>query len=560
MDPAEITKMVFGIVGGLGIFLLGMKNMSEGMQAVAGSQLRRLINAVTNNRLIACGVGTAVTCLIQSSSVTTVMVVGMVNAEIMTLTQAIGVIMGANIGTTITGWILVLKVGKYGLPLIGFSAFFYLFSKRDRIRYTAALFLGLGMVFFGLELMKNGFAPIKSMPAFEAWFARFQPDSYIGILKCCLTGAILTGIVQSSSATLGITMGLAVAGIINFPAAVALVLGENIGTTVTAWLASLGASTNAKRASYAHIVLNVAGVTLVTLLFSIYIKQISWFVGHDPGMAVVVDGETTYPYVLKGIAIAHTGFNIFIVMLFLPLTGYLAKLLEKIVPEKVHREIQHLTAIDVRMLDTPVLAMQQSYKEIIKMGDGNEKMMGMLRTVLTSSERDEKLEEEIFNREKMMDVVQKEISEFLGTVMSGNISHDVITEGRNQLRMADEYESISDYATNILKLFLKMADSNEKISDSGEVEILDLHDHVMEYLRFINQGVRDENAAILSKAQTQGQAITYLMKKYRTTHLTRVGTGCTTPMKSLMYTDMLNAYRRIKDHSLNIAEVLAGEK
>ena len=214
-------EIIFQVCGGLGIFLLGMKNMSEGMQAVAGDRLRKMIGAITNNRILASGVGTLVTCVIQSSSVTTVMVVGMVNASIMTLTQAIGVILGANIGTTITGWILVVKIGKYGLPLLGISAFFYLFSKKDTIRFFAMFLVGLGMVFFGLQLMKNGFAPIKGLPGFEAWFHKFQPDTYLGVWKCVMVGAVLTAIVQSSSATLGITMALALTGAINFHTAAA---------------------------------------------------------------------------------------------------------------------------------------------------------------------------------------------------------------------------------------------------------------------------------------------------------------------------------------------------
>ncbi|MHC4256708.1 MAG: Na/Pi cotransporter family protein, partial [Planctomycetota bacterium] len=192
-------RIILSVIGGLGIFLLGMKNMSEGMQAVAGTRMRKLINAITNNRLIACGVGIAITSLIQSSSVTTVMVVGMVNAGIMNLLQAIGVILGADIGTTITGWILVLQIAKYGLPMMGFSALFYLFSKNERIRYTAMMLLGLGMVFFGLQLMKEGFYPLRNMPEFLAWFSKFQPDTYFGVLRCCLAGTIITAVVQSSS-------------------------------------------------------------------------------------------------------------------------------------------------------------------------------------------------------------------------------------------------------------------------------------------------------------------------------------------------------------------------
>ncbi|MFC1736947.1 Na/Pi cotransporter family protein, partial [Candidatus Hydrogenedentota bacterium] len=201
--------MIFGTLGGLGIFLLGMKNMSEGMQAIAGNRLRRLIGAITSNRFMATGVGVAATCLVQSSSVTTIMSIGFVNAGLMTLRQAIGVIMGANIGTTITGWILVLKIGKYGLPILGAAAFVHLFSKNERRRFIAMAIMGIGMIFFGIELLKAGVEPIREMPEFEAWFQKFQATSYGGVLLCALVGCICTLIVESSSATLAITMTLA---------------------------------------------------------------------------------------------------------------------------------------------------------------------------------------------------------------------------------------------------------------------------------------------------------------------------------------------------------------
>gem|GEM_PF-24249 len=557
MDTETITSMIFCVVGGVGIFLLGMKNMSEGMQAVAGNKLRSLINAVTNNRLIACGIGTMITCLIQSSSVTTVMVVGMVNAGLMNLMQAIGVILGANIGTTITAWILVLNVSKYGLPLLGISAFGFLFSKRDRIRYTASIFMGLGMVFYGLELMKNGFAPLQDVSEFQAWFARFSPDSYLGVLRCCLVGTLVTAIVQSSSATVGITMGLAFTGVIDFPTAAALVLGENIGTTITAVLASLGASTNAKRAAYAHTIFNLLGVMWITLIFFPYIEFVQdtvRFAGKHFGL------NPDAPYIGSCIALTHTGFNITNAIIFMPLMGFLSKLLYWLFPDKPVEEAPRLTYLNIRMLDTPALGIQQSQREVIKMGQQVREMLDLLRALITSQQPDKQNEEKIFKYENALDIIQKEIVEFLGKVMSGNIAHSVMDQGRRQLRMADEYESISDYITNILKLNLKMRNNDQTISGEGLADLTDLHDQVTSYIDLIYEAVRLENGDILNKAETHGENITLLMKKYRSSHLSRVGTGTTTPLKSLFYTDMLNAYRRIKDHALNIAEVLAGEK
>ncbi|HAL45206.1 MAG TPA: sodium:phosphate symporter, partial [Phycisphaerales bacterium] len=314
MDGKLIAEMAFTIIGGLGIFLYGMMSISEGMQAVAGERLRKLVHAVTNNRFVACGVGTMVTSIIQSSSVTTVIVVGMVNAGIMTLTQAIGVIYGANIGTTVTAWILTIDLGKYGLPILGASAIVYLFTKREKLKFTAMAAMGLGMVFFGLELMKDGFAPLKELPGFITWFSKFSPDSYFGVIKCVLVGAIMTGIVQSSSATIGITMGLAFNGIIDFPTAAALVLGENIGTTVTALLASLGAATNARRAAFAHTMFNVMGVMWITAIFFPYIKVvqaiIAWKSGVDINAAVTENGVTNFPHTMAAIAMTHTCFNV----------------------------------------------------------------------------------------------------------------------------------------------------------------------------------------------------------------------------------------------------------
>ena len=358
-------------IGGLGIFLLGMKYMSEGVQFVAGPRLRRMINLATRNRFMAVGMGTLVTCMVQSSSITTVMVVGFTNIGLMNLMQAFGVIMGANIGTTITGWILVLKIGAYGLPVIGVAAFVHLLSKRERPRYIALAVLGLGMVFFGLELMKNGFKPLASEDEFIEWFSRFSPDTYFGVLKCTMVGAILTAIVQSSSATLGITIGLATAGVIDFPTAAALVLGENIGTTVTAYLASLGASDNARRASYAHILFNFIGVAWITAVFHIYIKIVTAFIevsqGGAPGLMEVVDGVETFPHITAGIAATHTGFNIVNVLIFMALMRPMLWLLYRIVPERGEVEAPHLTYFETGLVETPSLGVQQSRKEVLFM-------------------------------------------------------------------------------------------------------------------------------------------------------------------------------------------------
>jgi len=560
MDLALLMEILMKVVGGLGLFLLGMKYMSEGMQTVAGDGLRKMISAVTSNRFMACLMGILTTCLVQSSSITTVMVVGLVNSGFMTLVQAIGVIMGANIGTTITGWILVLNIGKYGLPILGSASLFYLFSRRDGFRFAAMAIMGIGMVFYGLDLMSTGFRPLRSMPAFVEWFHRFDAHTYLGVLKCALVGCVLTMIVQSSSATLGITIGLAEAGMISYSTAAALVIGENVGTTITALLASIGATTNARRAAYSHTIFNLTGVLWVTALFGFYMPFVRWALGGmDFDLVALEAGVETFPHMRAGIAATHTFFNVANTALFMPLFPLLARLVIFLVPEKVGKETPHLTYLNVRMLDAPAMAIQQSKAEIGRMADAVETMSGWLREGLFG-EVDPGRDKKLFHREEILDVVQKEVVEFLSNLISSSIPQRVTHEARRQLRMADEYESISDYMAGILKLKTKLNKAGVPISEAGTRELQQLHDAVDVFLQHVNAAVRDDSAhagQVQQELHAEGKRITRLVKALRASHLRRVEAGEATPLKSLAYTDMLSGYRKIKDHGLNIIETYA---
>jgi len=559
----EVWKPDYGtllltVIGGLGIFLLGMKNMSEGLQAVAGAGLRRLIGAVTDNLLMATGVGTLVTMLIQSSSITTVMVVGFVNSGFMTLSQAVGVIMGANIGTTITGWILVLQIGKYGLPIVGAAAFAYLFSKRDRFRYVAMATMGLGMVFFGLELMKDGFTVVKNLPAFDDWFRSFSADSYLGVLKCAAVGCVLTFIVQSSSATLGITISLAVTGVIPFETAGALVLGENIGTTITAWLASLGATTNAKRAAYFHILFNMLGVLWITAIFlPFYAPLVKSIVGvvTDPETGKLVPRNVT-----EAIAVTHTLFNVANTILFMGFARRIAALLEWAIPERAVKEKPHLTSLDVRMLETSAIAIEQSRLEVLRMGVGCEKMMGWIREIVAQEVPDQKLVQKAFHREEILDAVESEIVTFMTHLLSGNVPLEVATEARRQLRMADEYESVGDYLISILKSHLKLQSAGLRLAETDQAKLLELHEMVAEYLAMVDRGYEQRQPEVVTKAHSQGTAITHQVKELRKEFLAKMSEEKLDPQIVLAFNGQINAYRRVREHVVNVAEALAGEK
>ena len=549
MGFAQIFEMLSGIIGGLCIFLLGMRYMSDGMQAVAGSRLRRMIAAVTDNRLGACATGTAVTCLIQSSSVTAVMAISMVNVGLMTLQQSIGVILGADIGTTITAWIVAMHITKHGLIILGVSGFFYLFSKNERIKFTSMFFLGIGMIFFGLAVMKNGMSPLSESEAFVEWFSRFNPDTYWGLFKCVLVGSLTTAVMQSSSATIAITILLANSNVIGFSTAVALVLGQNIGTTITAYLAALGTATAAKRTAYAHILIKVIGVAIVFPFFYLYMK----FLGNIMPNALAAD-------IGKQIALSHTIFNIIIVLLFLPMTGLLCKFLIKLIPSNIKKEVPHLTYLDGGLAETPSIAIQESGNAVLKMRDGVDKMMMWMSDELETPGHDHQMRKKLLHREEILDVMQKEVVEFLTKIMQKNLPFEVITESRMQLRIADEYESIGDYIITLLKLNDRLDALNTNTAKNDMLNIKMLHARVCHYLSTIGEALAASNADILTKANAEGDQITTLAKQYREEHLNQIEHAGTSPQQTLIIIDMLQSYRKIRSHALNIAEAIAGEK
>lgn len=574
MELNALIELLFGLLGGLGIFLLGMKNMSDGMQAVAGASLRRWIGYVTNSRFLATIVGIVVTCIVQSSSVTTVMVVGFVNSSVMELSQAIGVIMGANIGTTITGWVLVLKIGKYGLPLLGIAAFFFLFSKSERWRYWAMAIMGVGMVFFGLELMKDACSIIKDVPQFEAAFQYFSADTYLGVLKCALAGCLLTTLVQSSSATLGITISLAFTGVINYESAAALVLGENIGTTITALLASLGATTNAKRAAYFHMIFNLVGVLWITSIFWWYIGFIQqvmdfirWFApsffGPEPhaiSEMVMKDGNETFPYTTPAIALTHSIFNIVNTLLFLPFLPFFVHLLERMVPAKDFKEKPRLTDLDIRLLETPLLAIEQSRKEIEKMSNGCEKMLGWIDEMYEQDEIDKKLADKLMHRERVLDAVQDEIAKHVTSLLSNDIPHSVAIEARQQFRMADEYESISDYLVNIHKFDARLRHEGQRFTTTQRDGIKTLNQVSSEYLDLVNRALTANDPGVVTKTESVSKRLRKKIKQLRREHLSDLSAGTVSPQVSVAYLAVLNAFGRVRDHITNVAGAISGEK
>ena len=536
--------IAFNVLGGLGIFLFGMDSMSSGMQKLAGQRLKKILALLTTNRVVAILMGMFVTMLVQSSSVSTVMTIGFVNASLLTLKQALGVIFGANIGTTITGWILVLNIGKYGLPMVGAGAILYMFLKGEKAKTRALTFMGLGMIFLGLQLMSNGLKPVRSMPEFVRLFSLFSADTYFGVLKVAFIGALITAIVQSSSATLGITITLAVQGLIDYPTAVALVLGENVGTTITAFLATLNANANAKRAAYAHTIINTVGVIWVTAIFPYYLDFLSNFGSPEANITMAI-------------ATAHTMFNVSNVIIFTPFIGYLADFLTKIVKDDEEKVSDRITHIDELMLKTPSVVVGQTKTEVLNMGKNISEMFNTLKEIYQTNKSI--TEDEVKKMRKIeddLDIYQKEITTANFIILNDkNITDNLKLDTKNNLEVCDEYETISDYLMRIINSLKRLQDNNIPLTEEEKNTLSTMNRDTEELFRNINTAYATQNKEMMLRSIEKANTITENYRVAKDKHL--INAGChETPIALLTtsYMDTLNYYRRVRDHIYNIIE------
>ena len=421
--------------------------------------------------------------------------------------------------------------------------------------------MGIGMIFFGLELMKNGFKPIKEVQAFEAAFLQFDASTYWGLLKCAFVGCVLTVIVQSSSATLGITIALAVTGAINFETAAALVLGENIGTTITAFLASIGSSSNAKKAAYFHVFFNMVGVIWITAIFHPYLEFIHYVMDNFMGISDInavqmVDGKENYINVTGAIAMVHSIFNITNVIIFLPFTGIAANILNKFVARQ-KGEGQYLTHLDFQIYDSSFAAIEQSAFEIDKMNDKTRDMLNLLEQSLDKCKK--KNAEKIFEGENILDVVQTEITKFLTDVLSGTLSHEQTEEAKKQILLADEYESISDYVMQLQKFLLRLEDNGLSLSPEQKEEIKDLHKLVVKQYEKVHEKETDL-AQLFTESISQSESLVIHIKKLRAKHMDRISNEKMPPLLSTTYSDVINAYRKINNILVHVIESKANKR
>lgn len=532
---------IMGLLGGLALFLYGMQMMSTGLEAAAGNKMKLILEKLTANRFVGVLMGALITAIIQSSSATTVMVVGFVNSGMMTLNQAIWIIMGANIGTTITGQLIALDVGALA-PLVAFiGVAAIVFLKNEKIKHIGEIMAGLGVLFIGMDMMSSAMKPLASMPEFVGLLTKFE-NPLLGIAA----GTIFTALIQSSSASVGILQALSASGAIGLKSAAFVLFGQNIGTCITAFLASVGTSTNAKRTTVIHILFNVFGTAVFTIL-CIATPIISFMEGMTPGN------------VPAQIANLHTMFNVVTTILLLPVGTYLGKLAIVILKDKKGAEeegmhVQYLldvTHIDTDKLGAAFISIEGIKKELERMlGMAGQNVRDAFEAV--AEQQRDKLEA-VVKREEYVDFLNKEISKYITTI----VSHEGTKEGSQILNasflVASNIERISDHATNIAEYSNMMMEKHIVFSELASSELKKMSEICEEVFATLTEEIEDY-ASWYKRVADLEQEIDDMTDAFRENMFMQIHTGECSDEGSILFSEMLTDFERIGDHALNIAE------
>ncbi len=558
----QAISILVMVGGGLGTFLLGMKHLSEGLQAVSGSGLRRFMSLATSHRLAGVGTGVITTVIVQSSSIITVMVVGFVSSGLMNLSQAINVIIGSNIGTTATAWLIAFApdVKMLGLCVVLVGAALYFFQRNERLHNLGLAFMGLGCIFMGLYWMKEGMEPVRSMPVVVDAFRSLDATTAWGLAKCVLVSLAFTAVVQSSAATTAIAMTLAQQGLLSFEAAAATVFGMNIGTTMTAWLAAFNGSAEARQTALAHTLFNVAGTILLIPFFVPAILPLATSFFPHYADAVTTNGVTTYPYMAAPMAAVHTIFNVITTLFFLPFTRQFARFVSRVI-KAPPAEKPHLSALRMSSYISPVIACDQALLEVTFMRDSDLELLAGIKDVLAGNATDS-TEEHILHREEVLDNVQREITEFLGKIMVKRAPTEVSDRVRRLLRLSDELESVSDEAAAILKATRRLRKGGQNFSAQSCQTLLSIHEIVFSLAETVSRYIRSPRPRFdLAVLQANSHDIGRRIHDARRNQLDRVGPDDPdSPVRVLAELDILNSYERIRSCYINMAETLAGRK
>lgn len=544
----DYATIILGFAGGLGLFIYGMQVMASGLQKAAGNSLKKILEVLTKNKFLGVLLGVGVTAIIQSSSATTVMVVGFVNAGLMNLQQTVGIIMGANIGTTVTGW-LVSSVQWAGVfspenlaPIAVFiGAALAIFSKKQTVNQIGEILVGFGMLFIGIEMMSTGVEPLQHLPAFKEAFTQFGRNPLLGVL----VGAVVTAVIQSSSASVGILQSLSLTGLVSWNSAVYIIMGQNIGTCVTALLSSVGTSKNAKGAAYIHLLFNVIGSVFFSILAAIFFTFY-----HDFGFQKIGMVE---------ISLIHTAFNIANTVIMFPFSGLFVKMAEKLaaVTSKNTGDDETVPVhLDDRILSTPSIAMSNCTKEIVRLG--NMSLKNLTAACESLENRDGSRVEKILEREKNIDNLTKAITAYLVKLCNSNLTKQENTNATGMFHIVNDMERIGDHAENIIEMTQQMIADDLELSKKGIDDLKKMAEESLKSVRNCIIALSDNDIDFAEKVIKEEERVDNLEKQIRGEHMQRLTSGECNPRVGVIFLDALTNLERVSDHALNVAQGVIG--
>ena len=544
-----MTNLIFGIVGGLGLFFFGMQTMSDGLKKIAGDRLKKILHMATKVPIIAVLVGAAVTCFIQSSSATTVMVVGFVNAGLLSLKQAISVVIGANIGTTFTAWLVssmsVFKVSQYALPTVGIGFALMKLGRTRNMRFWGQVMMGFGFLFLGLSFMKDAFGPLKKSQELKDIFVMFSDNPILGVL----VGLVFTVLLQSSSATIAIVQVLAFGGVISFESAIPIILGDNIGTTITAQMAAFGTNLNARRTAMSHTLFNVIGVAyMLVFVYAGWITKATNF---------IIPGGVTTKNVMFCIAVFHSAFNVINTLVFLPFLGLLEKASILLVPKKKGAVEMGTQYLEKHLLDTPPIALEQARKEAVRMLDMA--LSAVNSSIRSFFDNDKRPLKSIDNLEQAVDNLQSEITQYLVELSQRTLSPEESEELPVLIHSVNDIERIGDHSENIKEMAERKIEEKLLFSEGAINGLASMWEELKEMASEVRVSLDKEDKDLAKGVFEREKRINEFQEILKVQHVDRLNSGSCDIKSGIVFIDLVDNFEKIADHLTNIAQGVVEE-